>query len=232
LSHIGQWARQAVELSADAVLIVDQAGHIVYLNQQTEWLFGFAREDLVGQAVELLLPVDARQSHAALRATFMEAPHPRTMGTGLDLVGRRKDGDVFPIDVSLSPLVLGANRYIVTAIREPSATTPLPDNTDSRHEVILPFVQTLLNHVPYGVQVLYGPQGRLLVENRYVARLWGVPWPAWQPMEQFLTAIDADPHAAAIRIGGQCVGVGLEDSRTEKEKTCHGVPGTSGIRAG
>lgn len=72
----------------------DQAGAIVFINAQTEKLFGYSRGELVGQAVELLLPERFRATHAALRDQFGKNPQPRAMGAGRDLCGRRKDGSV------------------------------------------------------------------------------------------------------------------------------------------
>jgi PAS domain S-box-containing protein len=88
----------------DAVVMVDAEGRIVLVNEQTEHVFGYARDELLGEHVEMLLPAPLRDTHAGHRAGYFADPHTRAMGLGLDLVGRRKDGTEFPVDISLSAL--------------------------------------------------------------------------------------------------------------------------------
>ena len=77
---------------------------ITFANVRTETLFGYAREALIGQHLELLIPERFRPEHASHVARFYTNPTARTMGQGLELLGRRKDGSELPIEVSLSPL--------------------------------------------------------------------------------------------------------------------------------
>lgn len=113
--------RQLLEGAPDAVVVVDAAGRIVFSNEQTERLFGYPRGALLGELIELLVPDRLRQGHAALREQFLLKPHPRPMGSGLELCGRRQDGSEFPIEISLSPLETRDGILVSASIRDVSA---------------------------------------------------------------------------------------------------------------
>lgn len=93
-----------VELAPDAIVVAGRDGHIVFVNRQTEVLFDYPREQLLGQPVEQLMPERVHSVHMQHRLDYLAAPHPRVMGADLHLLGRRRDGSEFPIEVSLSPL--------------------------------------------------------------------------------------------------------------------------------
>ena len=104
-----------LESAPDAIVVVRRDGRIVIVNTQTEKLFGYHREELLGQKVEVLVPRLLRRRHAKDRAAFISHPGVRPMGAGLELYGRRKDGTQFPIDVCLSQLETGGGGILVSS---------------------------------------------------------------------------------------------------------------------
>lgn len=110
--------RSALESSPDAMVIVAASGHILFANQQLSALFGYDREELRGQSVELLLPERYRERHLGHRRQFSLENRLRPMGAGLDLYARRKDGTEFPVEISLSPLLDRGEKCVAAAIRD------------------------------------------------------------------------------------------------------------------
>jgi len=113
--------RLLLETATQGILSVDAQGAIISANRALEAMFGWAPGELIGQCIERLLPSSLRHEHARHRVGYFAAPHPRLMGGGLDLVGRRKDGSTFPIEVSLNHIsTAGGGRAIafVTDITE------------------------------------------------------------------------------------------------------------------
>ena len=107
-----------LEYAPDATIIVDPQGFIRLVNAQTERLFGYYREELIGRPVELLIPSRYRDRHLIERADYSGDPRVRPMGVGLDLFGLRKDGSEFPVEISLSPVVTREGTFIASAIRD------------------------------------------------------------------------------------------------------------------
>jgi PAS domain S-box-containing protein len=110
--------RGLLESTPDAMVIVDQDGIITLVNAGAETAFGYSREELVGKPVEMLVPQRLQEQHVDHRAQFLADPRARLMGTGLELLGRRKDGTEFPVEVSLSPHRTADGLLILSAIRD------------------------------------------------------------------------------------------------------------------
>jgi PAS domain S-box-containing protein len=92
------------ESSPDGVIVVDANGRISLLNAAAEILFGYARSELVGASIDMLVPERRREEHASFRKSFMRAPEARPMGENRELFAQRKDGTEFPVEIGLSPI--------------------------------------------------------------------------------------------------------------------------------
>ena len=114
------WSDALLDAAPDAMVVVDPGGRILLINDQTERLFGYSREELVGQEVDVLVPLTARQAHPAHRQRYLERPVPRPMGAGMQLAGRRKDGSEFPAEVSLSTVDTSRGTVVAAAVRDVS----------------------------------------------------------------------------------------------------------------
>jgi PAS domain S-box-containing protein len=107
-----------LEAAPDALVVVDESGKIAVANHRTNELFGYAKEDLIGQPIEMLIPMANRDRHPSLREGFFAHPGVRPMGAGLQLWARRSDGSEFPVDISLSPLETPSGTLVSAAVRD------------------------------------------------------------------------------------------------------------------
>jgi PAS domain S-box-containing protein len=117
----GDRFRDLLEAAPDAMVIVGEDGRIALVNGQAERLFGYTRDELYAQPVEMLVPERFQSGHPAHRASYLHDARPRPMGAGIDLAGRRKDGSEFPAEISLSPMDTEGGRLIIAAIRDVTA---------------------------------------------------------------------------------------------------------------
>src|SRR5262245_42110064 len=104
VSALRRTSRALLESISEGILLIDTSGRITLANRAAERMFGYDRDELLGQTLEVLLPDRLRETHRAHRSGYFAEPRVRPMGSGLDLAGRRKDGAEFPVEVSLSYL--------------------------------------------------------------------------------------------------------------------------------
>jgi len=110
--------RKLLEAAPDAILEVNQEGQIMLLNEAAERMFGYSRGELLGLNVENLVPAAMRSGHAQHRASYASHPNTRPMGTGLELQGQRKDGSLFPVEISLSPNWIEGALHVIASVRD------------------------------------------------------------------------------------------------------------------
>ena len=121
ISKIGEsdvFFRNLLESAPDAMIIVDKQGVMSLVNRQALRMFGYKRKQMIGQPIEILLPKAARDTHVPLRNSYSSKPKLRPMGQDLDLIGLRKDGSEFPVEISLSAVETEGGRFISSVIRD------------------------------------------------------------------------------------------------------------------
>jgi PAS domain S-box-containing protein len=114
--HLITQFREILESIPDAIVIVRQEGNIAAINAQTERMFGYAREELIGQPVEILMPKRFRDVHPGHVNKFLAEPQARSIGSGLEFFAMRKDGTEFPVQISLSPIKVDEGLAVLSVI--------------------------------------------------------------------------------------------------------------------
>ncbi|MHC4177784.1 MAG: PAS domain S-box protein, partial [Planctomycetota bacterium] len=135
--HTEQRFRQLLESAPDAMVIVDRAGEILLVNRQTEHLFGYSREELLGQPIETLVPERFRDRHPRQRADYAANPGIRPIGTSPELHALRKDGSEFLAEIRLSPLDTDEGMVITSAIRDITERKRLEESLREREAQML-----------------------------------------------------------------------------------------------
>ncbi|MDQ1428888.1 MAG: hypothetical protein QOK39_2364, partial [Acidimicrobiaceae bacterium] len=119
--------RALVASAPDGIVVVDSEGRIVHVNPRAEEMFGYPAHALLGQPIETLVPEREQSRHIGHRANFAAAPLSRPMGVGLELRGRRRGGSEFPIDVSLSSVVVDQRCLFAAFVRDVTARVEADD---------------------------------------------------------------------------------------------------------
>jgi protein-histidine pros-kinase len=150
-----------LESVPDGIVMSNSAGRIVLANAHAERLFGYKRGELRGASIDALLPERLRDAHAGHRTAYFGQPRTRSMGAGLALRGRRKNGTEFPLEVSLSPVVTEEGTLVMSAVRDASETRKAEQK-----------FRGLLESAPDAV-VIVDPDGRIVIVNSQAEKLFG-----------------------------------------------------------
>ena len=159
--------RALVDAAPDGLVIVDEQGAVRLINHSCEQLLGYSRAELIGQPVETLLPDRLAATHRAHRQEFVANPATRPMGSGLDLVARRADGIELPVEISLSPVTVDGQNWVMAAIRDISARMEAEATTRRLRRAI--------DTVADGVYLVDAATMRFVYANRGAATQTGYP---------------------------------------------------------
>lgn len=185
--------RSLLDAASDAIVGVDAQGRIALVNAQTEHLFGYTHDELVGQPVEILVPEAKRPAHPARRNRYLSDPRPRPMGAGVDLSARRKDGTEFPAEISLSvidteygPLTSAAIRDVTEVRAANAAQHQLAAIVQSSHDAIMgkTLDGTVTSWNP-GAERLYGYTAQQMIGCRHDLLFM----PEWVATEESVMAL-------------------------------------------
>ncbi|MBC9714624.1 MEKHLA domain-containing protein [Streptomyces sp. TRM66268-LWL] len=161
--HVENRFRGLLEAAPDAMVIVDDAGTIRLVNAQTETLFGYQREELLGHPVEMLIPGRFRAQHGVHRDEYAVTRQVRPMGAGLELHGLRRDGSEFPVEISLSPLETADGLLLSAAVRDVSERKAAEER-----------FRSLLESAP-DAMVIVDDAGTIKLVNAQTETLFGYP---------------------------------------------------------
>ncbi len=176
--------RAMVESSPTAVLMVDGDGTITFVNRETERLFGYGRDELLGRPVEMLVPQRFRQGHEPFRRAFFTRPVGRAMGAGRDLFGVRKDGSEVPVEIGLNPVDIDGAPLVVASIVDISPRR----RAEARFRVAV-------EASPHGM-IMVDPSGTILLVNREIERLFNYERDELlgQPVELLVPVVVRERH--------------------------------------
>ncbi|BCZ97334.1 TPA: PAS domain S-box protein [Legionella pneumophila] len=153
-----------LEATPDCLIMVNQEGKIILTNNQVEAIFGYSRNELIGQAVEFLIPDRFAMMHEKHRLNYFKHPMVRPMGKGLELYAKHKDGHEFPVEISLSPMETEDGLVALAAIRDVSDRKQIEENT-ARLSAIVEFSDDAI--------ISKDLHGNILSWNKGAERLYG-----------------------------------------------------------
>ena len=169
---------QQMGISPDALVVVDQTGNIVMVNEQAATLFGYSPGELREQRLEMLLPERLHEVHIAHREHYFDIPRTRAMGAGLQLFGRHKNGTEIPVDISLRPVLLGDELVAIGAIRDMSEQHRAERERMQQAEQIR--LQAELIELAHDAILIRDSVSRVIFWNKGAEELYG--WPSQEAL--------------------------------------------------
>lgn len=161
--------RNLLKFAPDSMVIVDQAGRILQVNGLVQQLLGYEPGELVGQALEVLLPDRFRARHIEHRGAYLNDPRPRAMGANLALFARRKDGTEIPVEISLSPVEDSEGSFTIAAIRDITERRRMQDSLRASEERLRLLVESVREYAIY----MLDPDGHVRTWNAGAERIHG-----------------------------------------------------------
>jgi len=160
---------QFLDAVPDAVFVTADDGHMLFANQQAEVVFGYERDELLNQPIEILIPERFRVRHVPQRLAYAEAPRVRPMGQGMELLGLRKDGQEFPVEISLSPATWQGQAVVVSTVRDVTERKEAEAAIHAVEERFQRFVEAVQDYS----MILLDSEGRVASWNPGAERMKG-----------------------------------------------------------
>ena len=218
--------RALLEAAPDAMVCTAADGRVVLVNAEAERLFGYQREELIGQPVEILVPAAARAVHAEHRAGYVAEPRHRPMGENLPLAGRRGDASTFPAEISLSAIDTDEGILVVAAIRDATARLRVRE-LERSSQSLDSFIYSLSHDLRAPLRALSGYSGALLEEyggvlgeegRGYAERIVAVSEQMAQLIDYLLQLSRisrAELHLQPVDLGGEAAQIAEEIQRRD-----------------
>ena len=218
-----------LEAAPDAMVCIAADGRVVLVNAEAERLFGYQREELIGQPVEILVPDAARAVHPEHRAGYLADPRHRPMGAGLSLAGRRRDASTFPAEISLSAIDTDEGILVAAAIRDVTAQLRMKD-LERSSQSLESFTYSVSHDLRAPLRALNGYSELLLEEyggvlgeegRGYAERIVAVSEQMGQLIDYLLQLSRlsrAELHLQPVDLGGEAARIAEELQRREPRR--------------
>jgi PAS domain S-box-containing protein len=211
--------RLIVDAAPNGMILVDQKGEITLVNSQVERVFGYSREELLGQSIEMLVPDAVRAKHPTHRKSFDADPKVRSMGAGRDLYGQHKDGRHIPVEIGLNPFTTEGERFVLASIID------ITERKRSEERLRL-----IVEAAPSGM-IMVDHDGKIVLVNSQIERLFGykreeligeliemlVPKPSRGKHPTYRDDFFADPKARPMGVGRDLYGLRKDGERIPVE---------------
>jgi len=192
--------RQVIEGAPNGMVMMNSDGRIVMVNTQIEKSFGYSRDELIGQSIEMLVPARFRDHHPSYRNGFLADPTTRPMGSGRDLYGLRKDGSEFPVEIGLNPLETPQGRMVLGTIVDITERKLAEQKLLRSQKQLVNVIGTAMDAI-----ITVDDDQRVVLFNTAAERMFLFPTDEaiGQPLERFIPERFRPAHSSHIQSFGQ-----------------------------